>query len=107
MPEENRSTRKTSSASFLLNLVDRVFGTVETFVSQLMTIVSESADGVVSRAVQKLFGLLLIMVGIGFILSGVAKIINQLLDSVGVGEIVVGALLLCITAIVITLIRKK
>lgn len=108
MPDTARSNRKTSgAAAFLPNLIDRVFSTVETFAERLMGIVSESADGVVSRAVQKLFGLLLVIVAIAFILSGIAEILNQTFQAPGMGEIAVGALLLAMTATVTLAIRKR
>lgn len=108
MPETTRTHRKTEGTSaFIPNLIDRVFGTVESFVERLMGIISESADQVVSRGIQKLFGLLLVIVGIAFILSGLSQIIDQLFQSVGVGQIVVGALLLTLTAIVMLVVRKR
>ena len=108
MPEETRASRKSSgAASFLPNLIDRMFSTVETFAERLMTIVSESADEVMGRAVQRLFGLLLVIVGIAFILSGIGEIVNQVLGTRGAGEVIVGVLLLSLTAAVFLFIRRK
>lgn len=108
MSEESRASKKSSTdASFLPNLIDRMFSTVEVFADRLMTIVSESADGVVTRAVQRLFGLLLIIVGVAFILSGIGEILNQMFGTRGAGEVIVGALLLSLTAAVFIIIRRK
>ncbi len=108
MAEETRTGKKSSSAaSFLPDLINRMFSTVEVFADRLMTIVSESADGVVTRAVQRLFGLLLIIVGVAFILSGIGEILNQMLGTRGAGEVIVGALLLSLTAAVFIIIRRK
>lgn len=108
MSEETRTHKKSSgAASFLPNLIDRMFSTVETFAERLMAIVSDSVEGVVSQAVQKLFGLLLVIVGIVFILAGVATILNQILNTDGAGEVIVGALLLALTAAIFIIIRRK
>lgn len=108
MSEEKVNRKKTTEPwSFVPTFIDKMFGTVESFAERLLAIVADSADGVVSRGVQRLFGLLLIILGIAFILTGIAKVINQIFDLVGVGEIVAGILLLSVTALVTIVVRKQ
>lgn len=108
MPEETRSRRKTTESwSFIPNFLDRIFGTVETFAERLLLLASDTAETLVARAVQRLFGLLLLGVGIVFILVGGSKVLNQIFRFPGVGEMLVGTVLLLVTSILLLITRRK
>lgn len=108
MPEESRAHKNDSEAwSFIPDFLDRMFDTVEVFTGRLMTLLSDTAETLVTRAVQRLFGLLLLGVGIVFILSGGAKVLNQLFLFPGIGEMVVGAFILFVTSILLLVTRRR
>lgn len=109
MPEETRSRRKSTEASwsFVPDFLDRMFDTVEVFTGRLMQLFSETAEVLVTRAVQRLFGLLLLGVGIVFILVGGAEILNQIFRFPGVGELLVGAFILFVTSLVMLATRRR
>lgn len=108
MSDEERSRKKNTEAwSFVPDFVDRMFGTVEVFTSRLLALLSETAETLVTRAVQRLFGLLLLGVGVVFILVGGAKLLNQLFRFPGVGEMLVGAFLLFVTSILLLVTRRR
>ena len=108
MPETVRANKKTTESwSFVPDFLDRMFGTVEVFTERLLALASETAEILVTRAVQRLFGLLLLGVGIVFILVGGAKLLNQLFRFPGVGEMLVGAFLLLVTSILLLVTRRR
>lgn len=109
MSEETRSRRKNTEASwsFVPDFLDRMFDTVEVFTGRLMQLLSETAEALVTRAVQRLFGLLLLGVGIVFILVGGAEILNQIFRFPGVGELLVGAFILFVTSLVMLATRRR
>ena len=109
MSEETRARRKNPEAawSFVPDFLDRMFDTVELFTGRLMQLLSETAEVLVARAVQRLFGLLLLGVGIVFILVGGAEILNQIFRFPGVGELLVGAFLLFVTSLVLLVTRRR
>lgn len=109
MPEEVRSRRKTQETpwSFVPDFLDRMFHTVEVFAERLLQLGSDTAEALVTRAVQRLFGLLLLGVGIVFILAGGAKILNQLFRFPGVGEMLVGFFILFATSMVLLITRRR
>lgn len=109
MPEETRARRKNTETgwSFVPDFLDRMFDTVEIFTERLMHLLSDTAETLVTRAVQRLFGLLLLGVGIVFVLVGGAEILNQIFRFPGVGELIVGAFILFVTSIVLLATRRK
>lgn len=109
MSEETRARRKNPEAawSFVPDFLDRMFDTVELFTGRLMQLLSETAEVLVARAVQRLFGLLLLGVGIVFILVGGAEILNQIFRFPGVGELLVGAFILFVTSLVLLVTRRR
>lgn len=108
MPEEVRTKKKQPEAwSFVPDFLDRMFDTVEVFTGRLMTLLSDTAETLVTRAVQRLFALLLLGVGIVFILSGGATVLNSLFRFPGIGEMIVGAFILFITSLILLVTRRR
>ncbi len=92
--------------SFIPYFVERMFGTVESFIDRISSIAEDRAQSVINRAVQRLFGLLLLGVGIVFLFSGAAEVITQIAGIPGVGQLVVGLLILLVTGFALLLSRR-
>ena len=111
MSDSAKKTREEKEAperwSFIPYFVERMFGTVESFVERIAGIVRDQAQEAVNRTMQKLFGLLLLVVGITFFLAGGAEVINQVVRFPGVGQMVVGTVLLLVTGVVMSLMRPR
>ena len=84
-----------------------MFGTVESFIDRISVLAEDRAHIVINRAVQRLFALLLLGVGIVFVLSGSAEVINALVRFPGIGQIAVGTFILVITSIVMLFSRRR
>lgn len=93
--------------SFIPYFVERMFGTVESFNDRISVLAEDRAHIVINRAVQRLFALLLLGVGIVFVLSGSAEVINALVRFPGIGQIAVGTFILVITSIVMLFSRRR
>lgn len=93
--------------SFIPYFVERMFGTVESFIDRISVLAEDRAHIVINRAVQRLFALLLLGVGIVFVLSGSAEVINALVRFPGIGQIAVGTFILVITSIVMLFSRRR
>lgn len=93
--------------SFIPYFVERMFGTVESFVERLTDIASDRAERLVNQAIHRLFALLLLGVGITFLLSGGAEVINGLVKFPGVGQMVVGTFIVLVTSIVMLFGRRR
>lgn len=108
MPVESRTRKKSPEAwSFVPDFLDRMFETVEVFTGRLLLLFSDTAETLVTRAVQRLFGLLLLGVGIVFVLSGGAEVLNQLFRFPGIGDMIVGAFLIFVTSIILLVTRRR
>jgi|GEM_PF-4129204 len=102
-----KDAESTDGWSFIPYFVERMFGTVEGFVERLSDIVTDRAQSLVYRAVYRLFGFLLLVVGIFFFLSGTAELINGIMKFPGVGQMAVGTFILLVTGSVMLLGRRR
>lgn len=111
MPENTKKTREEKESverwSFIPYFVERMFGTVESFIERISVVAETQAQSVINRAVQRLFALLLLGVGIVFLLSGGAQVINQIVQFPGIGQIAVGGFILLVTGIVMLFSRRR
>lgn len=111
MPENIRKIREEKENperwSFIPYFVERMFGTVESFIDRISVVAEDRAQLVINRAVQRLFALLLLGVGVVFLLSGGAQVINQIVEFPGIGQIAVGTFILIVTGIVILFSRRR
>lgn len=89
------------------SLFERVLGTVENFGNTLLNSISNKAEELVNQGVHRLFGLLILATGMIFFLIGAAQVMNQLFQFQGVGEMIIGTLILLVTAIVLLIFRKR
>lgn len=93
--------------SFIPYFVERMFGTVESFIDRISILAETKAQSVINQAVQRLFVLLLLGVGIVFVLSGSAQVINTIVQFPGIGQIAVGTFILVVTGIVTLFSRRR
>ncbi len=93
--------------SFVPYVVEQMFGTAEKFVGRLTDIATGRAELFVNRAIQRLFLLFLLGVGITLFLFGGADAINGLVNFPGVGQMVVGTFILLVTGIMILSSRRR
>lgn len=111
MPENTKKTREEKESperwSFIPYFVERMFSTVESFIERISVVAEDRAQSVINRAVQRLFALLLLGVGIVFVLSGGAQVINTLVQFPGIGQIAVGTFILIVTGIVMLFSRRR
>lgn len=111
MPEEMKKTQGEKESrerwSFIPYFVERMFGVVESFIDRISALAETRAQSVINRAVQRLFALLLLGVGVVFVLSGGAEVINTLVRFPGIGEIAVGTFILLVTSIVMLSTRRR
>lgn len=111
MPENTKKIREEKDGperwSFIPYFVERMFGTVESFIERISIVAEDRAQSVINRAVQRLFALLLLGVGIVFLLSGGAQVINQIVQFPGIGQIAVGGFILLVTGIVMLFSRRR
>lgn len=99
---EEKMRNKGEESSFLEKAVD----TVEGFAGRLSGIVSSTVEEIINHAVQKLFGLLLLGMGIVFFLSGGATLLSGVLGLPGSGQMIIGVFILLVTSLFIVLTRK-
>ncbi|MFZ1626915.1 MAG: hypothetical protein WAT81_03890 [Candidatus Moraniibacteriota bacterium] len=111
MPENIKKLKEEKESpdrwSFISYFVERMFGTVESFIERISIVAEDRAQSVINRAIQRLFGLLLLGVGIVFLLSGGAQVINQIVQFPGIGQIAVGGFILLVTGIVMLFSRRS
>lgn len=111
MVEDVKKTRGEKESperwSFIPYFVERMFGTVESFIDRISVVAEDRAQSVINRAVQRLFALLLLGVGIVFVLSGGAEVINTLVHFPGIGQIAVGAFILIVTGTALLFSRRR
>lgn len=111
MPENQKKIREDTERperwSFIPYFVERMFGTVESFIERISSLAEERAQSVIDRAVKQLFSLLLLGVGIVFLLSGAAQVINQIVQFPGVGQLAVGGGILLATGIALLFSRRS
>lgn len=100
--KKEKTQEKVVSPSFL----DRAVGTVEDVAGRLSTIVSTTVETITNQAIQKLFGLLLLGMGIVFFLSGGATLMSGALGLPGSGQMIIGVFILLVTSLFIVLTRK-
>ena len=93
--------------SFIPYFVERMFGTVESFIERISVVAEDRAQSVINRAVQQLFRLLLLGVGVVFLLLGTAEVLNQTMRFPGIGQIIVGTVLLMVTGLVMFIARRS
>lgn len=111
MPENTKKVREEKESperwSFIPYFVERMFGTVESFIDRISVVAEDRAQSVINRAVQRLFALLLLGVGIVFVLSGGAQVINTIVQFPGIGQIAVGTFILIVTGVVMLFSRRR
>ena len=105
--KKQEATESGDRWAFIPYFVERMFGTIESFVERLTDIASDRAEHLINRAIQRLFALLLLGVGITFLLTGGAEVINGLVNFPGVGQMVVGTFILLVTSIVMLFTRRR
>lgn len=106
-PKKHREKETTGKTwDVIPYILERLFGTVESFAGRLLDLASSSAEGLVNRSVQKLFTLLLLGMGIVFFLSGGAAVINHVFALPGIGQMVIGLVILFITSLYLLLTRR-
>ena len=88
-------------------LLEKLVDAVDLFASGLIRTVSDTAEDLVNRGMQRLFGLLLTGVGLVFLLTGGAMALNDVLDYPGIGQIIVGAMILTFTSLFFLVPRSK
>lgn len=106
--QDNNPKEKKSRATgwrMIPVVVERVLGTIEGFADTLLSKVNASADSIIDRWVQKLFGLLALGAGMIFFLAGGAKMIDTALGAPGAGSMIIGVVMLLLTAIIILMRR--
>lgn len=86
--------------------IEKAVGTVEDFAGRLSTIVNTTVESITNQAIQKLFGLLLLGMGIVFFLAGGATLLSGVLGLPGSGQMIIGVFILLVTSLFIVLTRK-
>lgn len=93
--------------TFIPYFVERILGAIEDFVNRLTGIATDRAEQFINQVIQKLLTVLLAGTGIAFLLIGSAKVIDNLVNFPGVGQMVVGAGILLVTAIIVLFVRRR
>ncbi len=108
MPEHKKNSTSTEKEWKVVPfLLDKIFGAVEHFAQNLLSVVAETVEGVVASGIRRLLGFLFLGVGIVFVLTGIAQFLSHILEIEGLGQVIVGMVVVVFTALVLWFNRPR
>ncbi len=108
IPEENKSKSKREGDGWNLSfLFDMVFGKFGSFVDTVFDGVVSALEEAVSGTVRRVLAAAIFVIGLCFLLSGIADTLEYVYFIPGVGAMIVGAVVMLVAVTVALSVRRR
>lgn len=100
MEEKTTKTKKSASGSWMIFLLESIFGSVQTFVDGLLESIHQATHAFTRRLARRVFLFLFAFLGLLFLLVGVAQLLGSMYRLPGAGETIMGMFILLISLVI-------